>query len=180
MKLCNETYFNRRNWILEKMEDLELSAEEIMVLLCIDYMNEFHKTIDVHALAQKLKKSKNETDDLLAGLMAKGYLTMESRNRSLYYNIDRVFQMKADATVVDTNEYKALFSLYEQEFKRPLSQWESEQLSEWIETYDIKLIKYALREALIHEVLNFNYIHKILKNWDQQHYTASMYEGNDE
>ena len=38
-------YFNRRDWILENLGVLELSAHEIVVLLLIDYMNTHYQAV---------------------------------------------------------------------------------------------------------------------------------------
>ncbi len=179
MSICNEPFFNRRNWIMEKMDQLELSRDEVLLILCIDYMNEFNQMIDIPTLSKKMKMDGNSVDEMLNVLINKGYLFMEKRNRRMRYNIDRIFLQKQDAQPCASNEYRNLFALYEKEFKRPLSQRESEQLSEWIELYDLKLIEYALREAIIYNSINFNYIHRILQNWKEKHYTARMYEERD-
>ncbi|NBK97791.1 MAG: DnaD domain protein [Erysipelotrichia bacterium] len=179
MKLYNAPFFNRRNWIMEHMDQLELNVQEILLILCIDYMNEFDQIVDVNALSKKMKIEGQEVDCLLSALINKGYLHMESNNRKMIYNIDRIFMQKENAQPCASNEFKNLFSLYEKEFKRPLSQRESEMLSEWIELYELKLIEYALREAIIYDTVNFAYINKILMNWKEKHFTAKMYEERD-
>lgn len=176
MKLYNAPFFNRRNWIMEHMEKLDLTQQELLLVLCIDYMNEFNQIIDINALSKKMKLEGAVVDDLLNALINKGYLTMQMGNRKMLYNIDRIFIQKEDAQPCASNELKNLFTLYEKEFKRPLSQRESEMLSEWIELYELKLIEYALREAIIYNTLNFAYINKILVNWKEKNVTAKMYE----
>lgn len=179
MKLINAPYFNRRNWLMEQMEHLDLTSNELLVVLCIDYMNEFNQFIDIATLAKKLKMDGNVVDLLLNDLINKGYLRMEMGNRCMLFNIDRVFMQKEDTKPCSSNEFKNLFQLYENEFKRPLSQRESETLSEWIEIYDLKLIEYALREAIIYSSVNFAYINKILMNWKDTNFSAKMYEERD-
>ncbi len=179
MKLIHASYFNRRNWLMEQMEHLELTNNEFLVVLCIDYMNEFSQFIDIATLAKKLKLDGSFVDQILSDLISKGYLTMEMGNRSMIFNIDRVFMQKDDATPCHSNEFKNLFALYENEFKRPLSQRESETLSEWIELYDLKLIEYALREAIIYNSVKFSYINKVLMNWKEDNFTAKDYEERD-
>ena len=179
MKLVNAPYFNRRNWLFEQMENLDLTSEELLVVLCIDYMNEFKQFIDIASLSKKLKMDGSDVDDLLNNLIAKGYVRMEMGNRCMLFNIDRVFLQKEDDQPCHENEFKNLFVLYENEFKRPLSQRESETLSEWIALYDLKLIEYALREAIIYNSVNFNYINKILINWKENNFSAKSYEERD-
>lgn len=179
MKLINATFFNRRNWIMEHMEQLDLTPEELLLVLCIDYMNEFQQLIDVNSVSKKMKLDGSIVDNMFNELINKGYLKMEIGNRNMIYNIDQLFMQKENAQPCHQNELKNLFTMYEKEFKRPLSQRESETLSEWIENYDLKLIEYALREAIIYNSLNFAYINKILLNWKEKGYTAKMYEERD-
>lgn len=73
-----------------------------------------------------------------------------------------------------TNE--ELFELFETEFKRPISQVELMRLSDWSREYDQQLIIYALREASINNAFSFNYIDRILCEWQRKGMTAEKYE----
>lgn len=72
-----------------------------------------------------------------------------------------------------------LFELFETEFARPLSQREFQLLSDWSELYDEKLISYALREAVIYEKRSFDYIERILSDWQLKGMTAEQYESGE-
>lgn len=176
MKLFNEPYFNRRNWILDNAENLQLSLEETMLVLYIDYLNEFKPIVDIATLSQKMKWDKQKVDLLMNELMKKNYLKVDVIDRKMVYNIEGVFQQTNDGKPCDNSVYTNLFALYEQEFARPLSQKESEMLSEWLTVYDIKLIEYALREAITYNSMNMHYIDKILVHWKEKNITAQMYE----
>ncbi|HAH93673.1 MAG TPA: hypothetical protein DCM01_07500 [Dielma fastidiosa] len=69
-----------------------------------------------------------------------------------------------------------LFEIFETEFKRPLSQFELQRLSDWSREYDQQLIVYSLREASINNAYSFNYIDKILCEWQRKGMTAEKYE----
>lgn len=69
-----------------------------------------------------------------------------------------------------------LFELFETEFKRPLTQIELQKLSDWSREYDQQLIVYSLREASINNAFSFNYIDKILCEWQRKGMTAEKYE----
>ncbi|WP_244925856.1 DnaD domain-containing protein [Dielma fastidiosa] len=69
-----------------------------------------------------------------------------------------------------------LFELFENEFKRPLTQIELQRLSDWSREYDQQLIVYSLREASINNAYSFNYIDKILCEWQRKGMTAEKYE----
>ncbi|MEC1232721.1 DnaD domain-containing protein, partial [Bacillus paralicheniformis] len=64
-------------------------------------------------------------------------------------------------------EQKNLYTVFEEEFARPLSPLECETLSIWLDQdhHDAQLIKQALKEAVISGKLNFRYIDRILFEW---------------
>lgn len=77
---------------------------------------------------------------------------------------------------INNQEKPSLFELFETEFQRPITQVELVRLSDWSREYDQQLIIYALREAVIKEAFNFNYIDKILCEWKRKGMTAEKYE----
>ena len=90
-KWWNERCINRRDWILDHLKELSLTIEEIMVVLMIDFMNEYQIPITHGILADKLKKDSDEIDDILSHLSAKGYLALQFQNGKILFNIDGVF-----------------------------------------------------------------------------------------
>ena len=46
-KWYQENYFSRRNWILENLSKLKLTGNQAMILLMIDYDNEFRQPITI-------------------------------------------------------------------------------------------------------------------------------------
>ena len=58
-----------------------------------------------------------------------------------------------------------IIDLFEREFKRPLSAHEIDKLNDWLMKVDHAYLVHALREALIYQKLNFNYIDRILVKW---------------
>lgn len=70
-----------------------------------------------------------------------------------------------------------LFELLETEFGRPISQKEIEMIGEWQNTYEHRLIYYAIRETIIQDKKSFNYIDKILLNWKTKGYSVEDVEG---
>ena len=158
-KWYKEKFINRRNWMLDHLDELSVSAEETIVLLLIDFMNEFQISVSHQALAKKLKKSDDEIDDILSRLSAKGFLNLELRDGRINFEIDGIFEGQQDKPIaMDTS----LFDQYETEFGRPLSQMEMQRLAEWTNTYHQKMIIYALREALTYDKKSFDYIERIL------------------
>ncbi len=176
MSFYKETFFNRRNWILENLHALDLTHVEALCVLYIDYFNEFYPTCNLLDIAQKMKLDVSEVDELCNGLIQKGYLNLEFENRKAVYSLAGLFVVKEDMKPVENNQFHDLFKLYEQEFNRPLSQAETTKLSAWIATYEFKLILYALREAASKERVRFDYIEAILYSWKKSGFTAEDYE----
>ncbi|CAM4216765.1 DnaD domain protein [Paenibacillus tarimensis] len=68
-----------------------------------------------------------------------------------------------------------LFSLFEQEFGRPLSPMELETISGWLDAdrYPEELVRFALKEAVFAGKLHFRYIDRILLEWSRNRVTNS-------
>lgn len=66
-----------------------------------------------------------------------------------------------------------LFTVFEQEFGRPLSPMECETISAWIDQdeYPDELIRFALKEAVFAGKLHFRYIDRILIEWSRNRVT---------
>jgi DNA replication protein len=62
-----------------------------------------------------------------------------------------------------------LFSVFEQEFGRPLTSMELETINGWLDkdNYDKDLVLYALRESVFAGKLHFRYIDRILLDWSR-------------
>lgn len=61
-----------------------------------------------------------------------------------------------------------VFDLFEDEFKRTISSNEMIRLSDWLTHYGEEKVIFALRNASIQNVLNFDYIDKILQNQEHE------------
>lgn len=70
----------------------------------------------------------------------------------------------------------SLLDLFEQEFARPISQREITRLSELASQFEDKLIRYALREAILHHVKSLDYVERVLWNWKNEGMTVERYE----
>lgn len=154
-----KTYFNKMYWIFDEMENLNLDYTELCLILLIQYLNDTQTPISFDILKQKMKKSEEEVDDLFDQLHKKGYLEIEVTPKGFDIRIDGLFQMENELHF-ESN----IFDLFETEFKRPLSSYELQRISGWLEHYDEKNITYALRDASMRSKLNFDYINRILEN----------------
>lgn len=77
------------------------------------------------------------------------------------------------------NPQKVLLKIFKRELKRSLNAKEYQMFIDWCVKYDTKLVGYALREALMRNKLDFDYIRKILVNWNKAGYTVEQYENGE-
>ena len=170
MEWWNQRFVQRRDFILDQLEKWNLNCNEIVMVLLIDYLNEHHLSISLEVMAEKMHLNMSEVDTLLQGLQEKGYVSMDIVDGRLCFMIDGLFQEpKQSSTTI------SLFDLYESEFGRPLSQSEMQRLSDMRSKYEEEMIVNALREASIHNCKKFDYIEKILINWQKRGFSAKDY-----
>ncbi len=173
MKWYQQSCINKRDYILENLEKFNMTHEEVILLLLIDYMNQNHLIITHETLSKKMNLSKGQIDELLNVLMEKTYLGIDIVNGGMVYTIDGVFDSMDQQSFIFS---QSLFEFFEECFKRTLSQNEMQRLSDWMQVYDHDLIRYALREALTYNSLSFEYIDRILMRWQEDGFTARQYE----
>ena len=162
-----ESYFNRKNWLMENIVSLNLSEREFMLLMLISFFMEQNRLITTESLSAHSNLSIQDVDDCLSQLCLKQYLQVTFTNGIMSFNMDGIFQQKEKDL-----DALPIFQTFEQEFGRPLTQKELMMLSEWIRKYDNELIIYALREAAIYRKLNIKYIDTILSRWEKQGITV--------
>lgn len=170
-----KTYVNRRNWLLENMNELDCTLEEAYMLLLLDYCNEFNKEINLEALASYTNTQVKHVDVLLNKLMVKGYVNVKTIQGKIVFDLSAVFdahQRKPMEVPTD------IFELFEGEFKRPLTEKEMTQLSIWSKKHHPKLIVHALKEALIQNKVAFAYINRILENWKMENKTFKDFDND--
>lgn len=160
----NAPYINRRNWILENLESIHMDSQETMVVLLIDYFNEQHIAISDEKLAEKLKLSDQEIEDVLMKLSDKGYLTIDFKDGNVIFDISGIFHEKSEGMVLQ----KSLIESIEDEFGRPLSSLEMQRIMELASVYDERRVICALNEAVVYDRRNLNYMESILASWMQK------------
>ncbi|MGN1398410.1 MAG: DnaD domain protein [Erysipelotrichaceae bacterium] len=163
MKFFEEKSFDRRNWILDNLKKLDVSPIEALVLLEIDFLNQYNEPVSLDSLSKMCNCSKNDIDDAINSLNHKGYLKMKTDN-GIVFDIDSIFEANKD--MIEKND---LFGLFEKEFRRVLSQKEITTIAEWERNYGYDKTVEALKLAVINRMmtdkeLSFNYIGKILAN----------------
>lgn len=166
MKWYETNYVDHRDWILDQLNLLSLDAEETVIVLMIDFMNEHKMKITMEDLAKRCNVSIEKVNQIISMLCAKKYLEIKASNKNVKFILNGLFEADTahDESILDSS----LFDVFETEFARPLSQKEMQKISEWNRTTDRKMILYALREASAYQNLSIPYIDKILDSWKEK------------
>ncbi|MEG9297910.1 DnaD domain-containing protein [Mangrovibacillus sp. Mu-81] len=132
-------------------------------------------------LSEHMSISPEYCSSILRKLMQHQFLTIEegaSPEGILFekYSLAPLWEKLADFVIQESKMKKMqksmeeeadIYSIFEQEFGRPLSPLECETLAMWLDQdeHNSTIIKAALREAVISGKLNFRYIDRILFEW---------------
>ncbi|WP_041058280.1 DnaD domain-containing protein [Jeotgalibacillus campisalis] len=170
--------------LLKHYSSLGINEEECMLLLHIHSFVEKGQAFPTpDELAERMTLSSPECFFTIQGLLKKGVLEISESSagdvreesyslmplwNSLINKLEKENQREKIETTMKSQT--DLYTLFEQEFGRPLSPLECETLAMWIDKdhQTASLIKAALREAVISNKLNFRYIDRILFEWKKQ------------
>jgi DNA replication protein len=168
--------------MLTQYKQMKLNEQELVLLLQlishIEKGNEFPTPVE---LSSSMTITVSDCSEILRKLIQKGFIEIndgitQDGIRFEKYSIEPLWEKLIDNFLVEEKkkendvheqEETDLYTCFEQEFGRPLSPFECESLSMWIDDdhHDPMIIKSALREAVISGKLNFRYIDRILFEW---------------
>ncbi len=174
MKWYKQNYVQRRDWILEHIELLNLSSSEFQLIMLIDYWNSNGEEIVQEKLCKKMGIDQSKVDKLLSLLMAKKYLKIQPSSTGAKFILDGLYE--TEVARVENVLNQSVHDVFESEFARPLTQQEMEQLNHWVKQENSKLVIYALKEASMYQALSFKYIDKILRAWREKGVTVEKIE----
>ena len=161
-KWYKESYFNRKNWILENFDKLNITNDELVLILLIDLCKESRKQITYEYLTAKLNKPVKEIDKIIASLVSKHYLKLGSNAKGLVLDIDNLFEFDLDKYEVSDN--KDLYDTLGDLFGKPLTPNELQKVNDLLNEYSEKDILEAVRIAEANRKLKLSYIEGILRN----------------
>ncbi|AMC94636.1 DNA replication protein DnaD [Erysipelothrix larvae] len=156
----NRPYVNRRDWILENLKTLKLSAKQTVLLLMIDYMNGQNETIDLNSLNVRTGLEVSEIDMILHDLQRSKLLVVKPSKDRIVFSIDPLFEEGVRYEYMD----ETIYEVFESELGRLLSQPELEMLNTWLSKYTQDEILDALRSAIVVQKVSMKYINAILIN----------------
>ncbi len=172
-----QTYINKSAWVIENLANLNLTSDEVVVIMVIIHLNDnnFDLSMDLITLRSGLKK--DVVDKVLSILCAKQYLQIQASGSNLQFKLDNLFE--SEVAKVESAMNQNLFEVFEDEFGRPLGRKEMEQIVDWSSIYENKLILYALKESSLYNNVNINYINKVLQNWKTRNINVEMIESGE-
>lgn len=168
--------------LLTHYQQLNINEEELVLLLhVISFLEKGNAFPTPSDISSRMTVTSTQCSNLLRRLMQKGLLALEKGTTDtgiLYerYSIEPLWNQLINQFLLnESNQNKQdqqrtemdLYTIFEQEFGRPLSPYECETLTLWLDDdrHEPIIIKAALREAVISGKLNFRYIDRILFEW---------------
>ncbi len=162
MKIYNEPYFDRNAWLLANFDKLNISNQEVLLLLLINFANEHKIEISYEYLNEKLKLGNKELDTMFADLTSKHYLKIDLNEDGICYSIDEVFEF--DIVKYEEIENDDIYKTFENFLCKPLSPIERMKVTDLLNTYDENAIYDAIRVAEGYRKYNLAYVESILRN----------------
>ena len=161
-KWYKESYFNRKNWILENFNKLNLNSDETLFILFVELCKESKRNITYELLCDNFKTDVKHIDKIIASLVNKGYLSLSTNSRGLVLDIDAIFEF--DPNTFEISENKDLYDTLNDVFGKPLTQLELEKVNDLVNEYGQAKLLQATRIADANRKLKLSYIEGILRN----------------
>ncbi|MDP5273856.1 DnaD domain-containing protein [Chengkuizengella axinellae] len=177
--------------LLKYYKHLNLSEAEVMMMIHIISFKEKEKkefpTLEeiqfrmsvppdqvIHFMQKMMKDGFiliDEKIDPITGVQSECYNLQPLMEKLIGSYVDDMLLSESSSELdpIESSTEMNLFSIFEQEFARPLSPMELETISGWIDhdQYKEELILAALKEAVFAGKVHFRYIDRILLDWSR-------------
>lgn len=172
-KVIKEKTYNVPSFILKNYEKLNLTAEEVLVLIVL--YNHYGKiSYDINKLLEEINLEKYKLMQLISSLEEKKIISIDLITNSkglkeeyisLELLYDKIVNIYLDLKE-ETSKNADIYSAFEKELGRTLSPMEYEIIKGWVmDKFSDELIILALKEAVYNGVNNLRYIDKVLYGW---------------
>lgn len=166
--------------LLTHYPKMGLDEKEVMLLLQLQNFIEKGENFPAPSqLADRMTFEESECLFMIQRLIQRGFVMIEEEvDRTIgdeRYSLQPLYEKMITSYLVSQKQEEAvqvqvegesLYTVFEQEFGRPLSPFECETLAMWQDDeHHPDLIKGALRESVISGKINFRYIDRILFEW---------------
>ncbi len=168
------------HFLLTHYKMMGLTEQELVLILQLQNFIEKGTPFPTPAqLAERMTFQESECLFLIQSLIQKGFIQIEEENSQEVgnekYSLEPLYEKMLSHFLLTQKKGEvkqakeageSLYTVFEQEFGRPLSPFECETLAMWIDDqHEPEIIKAALREAVISGKLNFRYVDRILFEW---------------
>lgn len=166
--------------LLTHYPKMGLDEKEVMLLLQLQNFIEKGENFPAPSqIADRMTFEESECLFMIQRLIQRGFVMIEEEvDRTIgdeRYSLQPLYEKMITSYLVSQKQEEAvqvqvegesLYTVFEQEFGRPLSPFECETLAMWQDDeHHPDLIKGALRESVISGKINFRYIDRILFEW---------------
>ena len=165
--------------LFNNYKKLNINEEELVVImLIISLGNDIEYNPDIFVC--ELGMDKKKVMLIINSLMDKKIISLDmvknGRKMEEHISLSLMYD-KLLNLVKDINEEErikidnSIFSIFENELGKLLSPMQIEKIRDWVEVYKgEELVICALKEAVMNNVSNFNYIDSILCEWNKKGY----------
>lgn len=177
------------NLLLENYTAMGLTTDEMMLWLRLAGKNgQGNSFPDLIPIAKEMGITNEQIYFLLNQLVEKQALEIKSLldekgRRTDYYDLDKIYEklemilLQKEIEIKEKasdEQVKQLYQSFEQEFGRPLSPIEYQRIGQWLDEdkYRPEIIQLALREAVLNQAYNLNYVDRILLAWEKKNITT--------
>lgn len=159
-KLYETSYFNKQNWILEYFDKLNLTTNEALVLLLIEFAHENGYKDSMDFISKKMNISLEELDSILMSLVERNYITLNTNGYS--FNINNVFEF--DPSKYELVNNRTVYQIFEEFLNRPLNGEEVRKVSNLVTEYGEDVVIDGLRKAEAYNKHSLSYVETVLLN----------------
>lgn len=174
------------SYLLEHYQDIGMNNDQLLVFIQLKKALERGQDLpDLTLIAKYLRMTKNTVANILQSMVNAGFAEIKMSSNEFgqkieQLNFDGLYtkllgEVKATPAIITPQQSKQatrqeVFATIESEFRRPLSTFELQTVSKWLddENYIPETILMALKEAVLNNVYNFRYIEQILVSWRQK------------
>lgn len=185
------------NVLIDHFKELHINSNEfVLIAYLLGTVHQRQSVERVFQIADQLAWTEETLFETLNSLIDKNYLEIElvpdeMGKQTDHYTLRPLFDYlqllleKGSGTEVPAHsvqgnpsfqtgpsreELQELSLLFQSEFGRPLSSFESETIIQWVTKshYPVELIELALKEAVLRQAHSVKYIERILLNWEKE------------
>lgn len=185
-----EYYTVLRNRVLESYHRLNISNEEMMLLIhFLTFQQAGEDFPAISLIGQRMGLKDQQLYDMIQSLIERGFLSIpfykNDEGKSVeYYSLDPLYHKLTQLDEEDEShrfkQAKAtkegeVFDMIQVEFGRQLSPIEYQKIGDWFQKdgYDPDVVKEALKEMILNNVYSLNYMDRILLNWSKRKQTQA-------